>query len=93
MSSLYGRARRGEMIPPADIAEALQQSAQLVKSSNAPVLGLLIIFDELGRALEYAALHPEHSDVGILQMIAELATRSADAPVGLVTILHQAFEH
>lgn len=90
---LYNRIRSGETVPPKSITEAIQRSAQIVLSSDQSALGILIFYDELGRALEYAALHPEHSDIGILQSIAELATRSGDAPVGLVTILHQAFEH
>jgi Fe-S cluster biosynthesis and repair protein YggX len=90
---LYNQARSDQTVHPTSITEAIQHSAQIVRSTNPPALGLLIVYDELGRALEYAALHPEHSDIGILQTIAELATRSGDTPVGLITILHQAFEH
>lgn len=49
--------------------------------------GLLLVIDELGKALEHAALHPENSDVFLLQEIAELAARSV-APTVVVTILH-----
>lgn len=54
--------------------------------------GLLIIIDELGKLLEFAARNPERGDVYILQQLAE-ATAAVDSPnLYLITILHQAFE-
>ena len=53
--------------------------------------GLLVVIDELGKLLEYAALHPQNSDIFLLQELAE-ATRKIDTPFFLMTILHQAFE-
>ena len=38
--------------------------------------GLLLIIDELGKLLEYAASHPDDGDVFILQELAEAAARS-----------------
>lgn len=93
LQDLYECARRGELIPATRIAEAVQDGAQIVQSSEPRVLGTLIIYDELGRSLEYAALYPDHGDIGILQTLAELAARSEDSPISLITILHQAFEH
>lgn len=54
--------------------------------------GLLVVIDELGKFLEYAALHPEAGDVQALQELAEASVRSARHPILLVTILHQAFD-
>lgn len=51
--------------------------------------GVLLIIDELGRALEGAADSP--SDLDFLQDLAELASRS-DRRLIVVGILHQAFE-
>lgn len=53
--------------------------------------GLLLILDELGKFLEFAALHPERQDVFLLQRLAEAASRSADEPLFVVTLLHQGF--
>lgn len=53
--------------------------------------GLLLLLDELGKPLEYAAAHPEQADIYLLQELAEFAARNA-APVYLIGILHQAFE-
>ena len=54
--------------------------------------GLLLVVDELGKFLEYAAHDPEYGDLFVLQNLAEFATRSQQTPLLMVTILHQAFE-
>jgi hypothetical protein len=53
--------------------------------------GLLIILDELGKFLEFAALHPERQDIYFLQQLAETATRSSREPLFMVGLLHQGF--
>ena len=53
--------------------------------------GTVLILDELGKFLEYAALHPDEEDVYLLQRLAEAATRSADSPFVVVALLHQGF--
>lgn len=53
--------------------------------------GILLIMDELGKALEYAARTPGE-DIYLLQELAELASRSGAQPLLLVGVLHQAFE-
>jgi len=59
--------------------------------------GLLLIVDELGKLLEYAALYPDRSDLYVLQRLAERASRTGStpdtaAPILLITISHQSFE-
>ncbi len=54
--------------------------------------GLLLVIDELGKFLEFAAQHPSQGDMFVLQTLAELADRSQQTPLFLMTILHQAFE-
>jgi hypothetical protein len=51
--------------------------------------GLLIVLDEFGKFLEYAALHPETEDLFVMQGLAEAAARNP-TPVLLVTLLHTA---
>lgn len=53
--------------------------------------GLLLILDELGKFLEFAALHPERQDVFLLQRLAEAASRSAKEPFFIVSLQHQGF--
>ena len=60
-------------------------------NANGKTRGLLIILDELGKFLEFAAFHPERQDVYLLQRLAEVAARSGKMPVFIVGILHQGF--
>lgn len=53
--------------------------------------GIVIILDELGKFLEFAALHPDRQDIYLLQMLAEAASRSGDTPIFVVGLLHQGF--
>ncbi len=53
--------------------------------------GVLLILDELGKALEYAARHPGE-DIYLLQELAEAASRSGESPLVVIGVLHQAFE-
>ncbi|MDW6023927.1 hypothetical protein SAZ10_19455 [Mesorhizobium sp. BAC0120] len=52
--------------------------------------GLLIVFDELGKNLEFAAGAPGDGDLQLLQNLAEAAARSGVAPLVVVAVLHQA---
>ncbi|MDD2942824.1 MAG: hypothetical protein PHC51_07650 [bacterium] len=54
--------------------------------------GVLLVFDELGKSLEYSATNSEQADVFLLQELAEMANRSGDIPFLFIGILHQAFE-
>ncbi|MGA1840965.1 MAG: hypothetical protein ACMUIU_10100 [bacterium] len=53
--------------------------------------GVLIIIDELGKFLEFAALHPDRQDIYFLQTLAESAARSKERPILVVGLLHQGF--
>jgi hypothetical protein len=55
-------------------------------------LGALLVFDELGKPLEFSAAHPEIADIYLLQELAEFANRSGETPLIFVSVLHQAFE-
>ncbi|MGQ9681559.1 MAG: hypothetical protein ACUVX9_03370 [Anaerolineae bacterium] len=93
LQDLYARARAGEPVTPLDVAHAVERTAKLLRAELPGAAGLLIIYDELGKTLEYAALNPESTDIGLLQILAEMADRSADPRIALVTILHQDFDH
>ena len=55
-------------------------------------LGMMLVFDEMGKPLEHSASHSETSDVYILQELAEYASRSGDLPFVFIGILHQSFD-
>lgn len=54
--------------------------------------GILLVIDELGKFLEFAAQNPAHEDVFVLQRLAEIAARSADRPFLILGLLHQGFQ-
>jgi hypothetical protein len=72
------------------ILQLIQRVASDAMESGATT-GLLIILDELGKFLEFAALHPERQDILVLQKLAELSARSGETPVFTVGLLHQGF--
>lgn len=78
--------------PPASEITVLFETATL-QIGAAGGAGLIVVVDELGKFLEYAAQHPSQGDVFVLQSLAEFASRSEETPLFLLTILHQAFEH
>jgi len=55
--------------------------------------GVLLTIDELGKFLEYESYHPQHREIHLLQLLAEYARQSHDAPLHVVVLLHQAFEY
>ena len=73
-----------------EITNLFESATRAIKRKGGQ--GLLLIIDELGKFLEYAAQHPAHGDVFVLQTLAEFATRSKRTPLLFLTILHQAFE-
>ena len=75
-----------------EVARAYEAAAKTIQERVPNCRGLLVIVDELGKFLEYAALHPENGDVQALQEIAESAVRSTAHPLMVVTVLHQAFD-
>lgn len=54
--------------------------------------GIFVLFDELGKSMEYSAAHLDQADMYLLQEIAEFANRSGEKPFIFVGILHQAFD-
>ena len=71
------------------IDAVLEANSQLIADSKSQ--GLLLLIDELGKFLEFAALNPHRQDVFLLQRLAEAASRSGDEPLFVVCLLHQGF--
>ena len=53
--------------------------------------GLLIVIDEFGKFLEYAARH-QSDDIFLLQVLAEETHQTSDSNILLFVLLHQSFE-
>lgn len=73
-----------------EIVEGFVEFSQLVKSESKGT-GVLLILDELGKFLEFAAMYPEHQDIYLLQQLAAAASRSGDTPLFVLGLLHQGF--
>ena len=69
------------------LVEALRQAVE-----KAGGTGLIIIFDELGKFLEYEARHYEANDIYLLQSLAEMAVTGHKANLYVFTLMHQGFE-
>src|SRR5260370_25031567 len=79
----------------ADVADAttltlLQEAIECLINTD-KAAGVLIVLDELGKFLEFAALHPDRQDIYLLQRLAEAASRSGDEPLFVICLLHQGF--
>ena len=73
-----------DTVTPQDILNTLQD---LVEKAQAPVL---LVVDELGKTLEYAAQHGGKDDLYLLQQIAELSLKG-EHQVYFLGLLHQSF--
>jgi len=74
---------------PRAIANAYLAVAQAVAAAG-QYNGLLLLVDEAGKFLEYAATHPQAGDIFVLQELAEAAARAPQsASLWVLTILHQ----
>lgn len=77
-------ATSGKKIEPGEILNIIREI------STQSRVGLLIVIDELGKCLEYAAVNRDAEDLYLLQQITEISS-DKEAPVYLVGLLHQAF--
>ncbi|MFZ5951906.1 MAG: hypothetical protein ACOYXC_14460, partial [Candidatus Rifleibacteriota bacterium] len=74
-----------------------RKAIDLIKECNDRIIeakegqGILLILDEVGKFLEFAALNPESQDVFFLQQLAECASRSGEKILGILCLLHQGF--
>ena len=83
----------GTAVTDEEIVELFADAAEAVNELTGA--GVFVVVDELGKMLEYAAVHPEDGDIFALQLLAERASRTAGSdqpPLLLTTILHQAFD-
>ena len=87
-AKLQAVSSSGHTLTDSEVVEWVQRVHQhLVTSGQAG--GLLLILDEAGKFLEYAAERPDQQDVYLLQGLAEAAARSGDAPLFVLALLHQ----
>ena len=71
---------------------ALVSQLQDAVSKNGYGCGILIVFDELGKFLEYEARHYGANDIYLLQALAEHAYKGNGANLLVAVLMHQGFE-
>lgn len=72
--------------------DALAALEELAAHVNATMdRGLLLVVDEMGRYLEFAASHPRLEDPSVFQALAERAGGRGRAPLAVLTLLHHRF--
>lgn len=77
-------------LDPQLVADLFERASEYV-NKDSDYSGIVLIIDELGQFLDYAARHDQR-DLFVLQTLAEMASRSQQASFLIVTILHQAFD-
>lgn len=71
-------------------SEVLTRAAKAIDAARSKGFkGVLLVLDELGKNLEFAAQNPEADDIFLLQRLAEEAARSGAQPLVVVVMLHQ----
>jgi len=80
----------GEIVNDREVIAVVNGLLESMKQGEFEYNGIFLVIDELGKILEYSAQHPTHSDVYLLQQLAELATRS-DPLFLMLGVLHQDF--
>ncbi len=88
---LYANAlENAESIADSVIADCTIAAARALVAVG--LSGLAVIVDEMGKVLEWALQDPSHSDLYLLQVLAEAASRCHDAKLVLMTVVHQGFQ-
>ena len=87
---LNGSAPSLSRCATSDVVNCFEEAVYTIADKTGA--GLLLIVDEAGKALEYAAQQPTRGDVYLLQALAEAAARSNGVPFVVLTVLHQSFD-
>lgn len=75
-----------------EIVRWIKAFISVVKTAPFNYQGIVVIFDEMGKPLEFSATHTDETDIYLLQELAEYANRSDTSPFIFIGILHQSFE-
>ncbi len=81
------RSAQGARPSTEDVLGRVQKSLAAAQSKG--FKGVLLVIDELGKNLEFAAQNPESDDIFLLQRLAEEAARSGSVPLVVIVMLHQ----
>lgn len=79
------KMQSSQKITNQEIVHFIQHIAQETR------MGIVLVIDELGKGLEYAAWHQENDDLYLLQQLAELPADAQSPKVFVLGLLHQSF--
>src|SRR5262249_25502361 len=91
LNAMRLQGERGGSIDAQELVRILCRLTMMLQESGR-TQGVLLVIDELGKFLEFAAGDPERGDIFVLQLLAEASSGNEGANLLLVTVLHQAFE-
>jgi len=77
-------------VTPKDIISVVEELQKKVAEGGGR--GVVFVFDEFGKFLEYEARHYGANDIYLLQLLAELAKKGNEANILLFALMHQGFE-
>jgi hypothetical protein len=92
-----GRPYDGLIVQAAEVERSNDPTAfeavlkGVIALAHAVEADVLLVVDEMGKLLEYAASAPGREDVFLLQKLAERAQGSGETPFYFITLLHQGF--
>ena len=89
LKELQKHSKQGHVNDDRVVALVEEAAGVLAKSGKAK--GLLIVLDEVGKFLEFAANSGGSEDIYLLQKLSETASRSKNVPIFLICLLHQGF--
>jgi len=91
LKAMLDSCQGGNSLNEMALLQSFSNCLEIIKDYGHIYSNVVIVFDELGKSLEYASQNVSQNDIGILQLFAELANRS-QGHFSLITVLHQAFD-
>ena len=82
--------RKGGQVSISELLELTQECQQVLARVGCP--GILVVFDEFGKFLEYESHTPDANDVFLLQALAEHAYTASKTKLLVLVLLHQSIE-
>jgi hypothetical protein len=89
LRELQRHGKRGNVSDDQVVALVEESARTLAKTGKAK--GLMIVLDEVGKFLEFAANSGGSEDIYLLQTLSEAASRSKSVPIFVICLLHQGF--
>ncbi len=82
--------REAGQVSISELLELTQECQQVLSKVGCP--GILVVFDEFGKFLEYESHTPDANDVFLLQALAEHAYTASETKLLVIALLHQSIE-